>query len=145
MIFIPDLETRKKHTKYLTNYITNFLEYFTSDNEIKAYIVIFFHSLLILPSSAYILFGKINALYYAIIVELIIIFLLHFYFNGCILIRIERELFNDKDWFGQWTVPFIILKKMGMELTPRFMTNLFICSAILISLFIFLRLAFNFD
>lgn len=143
--FIPDLETRKSHTKYLTTSLSNFLDYFTTNSETKAYIVIFIHSLLILPASGYILFGKINKIYYAFIVELLIIFLLHFYFNGCILIRIEREFFNDKDWFGQWTIPFLILKKMGMELTPRFINNLFICYAILLSLFVSLRLAFNFD
>lgn len=143
--FIPDLETRKKHTKYLTKSISNFLDHFTKNNETKAYIVIFIHYLIVLPLFFYIIFGKVNAIFYFFLTELLIIFLLHFYFNGCILIRIEREFFNDDKWFGQWTLAFHLLKRFGIELTPRLINNIFISWGILLSLFIFLKLALNFD
>jgi hypothetical protein len=141
---IPDLETRKKHTSYLTRSVSNFLEYFTSNDEIKAYIIIFIHYLIVVPPMFYLIFGKVDKLFYVFILLWVIIFSLHFYFNGCIFIRIERELLKDKDWRGQWTPVFFVLKKFNIEPTTGLINNIFICWGILVSLLILLRLIFNF-
>ena len=46
----------------------------------------------------------------------ILTLVLHFFFKGCICFRLERELFQDKNWYG----PYGLLEFVGIEVnTPN--------------------------
>ena len=44
------------------------------------------------------------------------IILLHIVFNGCILLRVERTLFNDKYWYNLFNIIIFPLKQIGIVL-----------------------------
>lgn len=68
--------------------------------------------------------------------------ILHIYFGGCIFIRIERELLDNKSWKGIWTHIFDFLEYMGYEITNDFSNNIFVCMAIIICFVIFIKMIY---
>lgn len=30
----------------------------------------------------------------------------HLFFDGCLIVRVERKLLHDDQWYGFWTIPF---------------------------------------
>ena len=135
----PDLEIRKKHTANILEFTSNIMNYITKDNKMKGYLIVLFHALIYFPTYAYLLVGSYNLLYYACLIVWVLIFILHFYFNGCILIRIERHFFEDKEWKGVWSPLFNSLNVIGIDYSKSHMNNIFICSCVFISLIVFLR------
>ena len=67
----------------------------------------------------------------------------HFYFNGCIFTRLERDLWNTKDWYGPWILPFNILQELNVPITPALANNIYICVGIAITILIIMRIIFN--
>lgn len=58
------------------------------------------HYFIIFYVMLYILFGSIGRVWHIIFGLYIFIVLQNFYFNGCILTRLERRLFNDDNYKG---------------------------------------------
>ena len=112
----------------------------TKDNIRSGIIVALFHYTGFLLIAYKIIFGELDYLYYFYVFLWIIVVISNVIFKGCILMRIERYLFNNKDWFGIWELIFYPLNKLGIELTRENKKNIFIYSAHIISLFIILRL-----
>lgn len=142
MFKIPDLDTRKTHTKYLINKFDKLTEKITQDKKIKGCILYFFHSCLVIPVILTLLFGSINIYFYISLLIWIIIMFLHVYFGGCIFIRIERELLDNKSWKGFWTHIFDFLEYMGYEITNDFSNNIFVCMSIIICFVIFIKMIY---
>lgn len=140
---IPSIETRKKHTKILINYVQDKLFKLTGNDAISGYIVFLFNRIVTDLPLIYILIGEINWLFYLFFVAWIAIFNLHLYFNGCILIRLERSLWNTRDWFGTLAWIFSPLVKTGVEMTPNLVNNIFICWGIVIFMVGFLRFLYS--
>jgi hypothetical protein len=103
-------------------------------------ILFFAHNLLIGGLIIYAILGPINRFYWVSVVVLCALLPLHFYFNGCILIRLERYFWNDYNWKGLWTYLFGALAQMGIDITPAFENNTYIVLASSIMLVIFIRL-----
>jgi hypothetical protein len=135
----PDLETRKKHTASILECTSNIIDPIAKDNKTKGYLILLFHLFICFPTYIYLLVGSYNLLYYACLILWIAIFIMHFYFNGCILIRMERHFFDDKEWKGVWSPLFNSLKVIGIEYSKSHMNNIFICSGVLLLLIVFLR------
>ena len=72
-----------------------------------------------------------------------IICVLHLYFNGCICTKIERELWETKEWYGPWILPFTILEKIGIPITSGLANNIFMCWGIAIVTWIIIRILFH--
>ena len=51
----------------------------------------------------------------------------HYYFNGCLITRIERKLWKDyPKWYGpKSSLGFIIVEKMGYEMNSELANNIF--------------------
>jgi len=142
MFKIPDLDTRINHTKYLINNFDKLTDKIIKDKKIKGGILYFFHSCLVISVFLILLFGSINIYFYISLLIWIIIMILHIYFGGCIFIRIERELLDNKSWKGLWTHIFDFLEYMGYEITNDFSNNIFICVAIIICFVIFIKMVY---
>ena len=72
----------------------------------------------------------------------IIIFGLHFYFNGCILTKIERHLWKANDWYGPWMLPFKMLEQVNINLTSELMRGIFIMWGIFLTIFTILKIIY---
>ena len=70
---------------------------------------------------------------------------LHVYHNGCIFTRIERELWQSKDWLGPWVLPFYCLERIGISVTSGLANNIFVCWGILVIIWIILRIIFSIE
>lgn len=141
MNFINSLEKRKQHTEYIVKNAVDFTTLFIKNKKVSGYFVIFIHIFIGLLSLIYLIFFKdMDYLFYSYLLLWIIIFFLHFYFNGCIMIRIERELIEDKKWCGAWTPLFSLLENyFKLRITNKMANNIFICTGILIIVGIFLK------
>jgi len=138
-----DIETRKLHTQQIIHLISKYLNIFTNNNNnLSAYLLFFFHLVICGIPLLYILFGSINKIFYFCLLIWLCIVILHFYFGGCIITKTERYLFNNNNnkWYGIWNILFIPLNKMGVEITKNMSSNIYICSGIILFLFIFLKL-----
>lgn len=142
MFTIPDLNTRKKHTKYLIKKFDESTGKIIENSKLRGKILYYFHCFIVSTIFLIILFGSINVYFFISLALWIIIMLLHLYFGGCIFIRIERELFDDKSWKGIWTYIFNILEHYGYTITDNISNNIFICIAILLSSIFFMKMIY---
>lgn len=120
-LFSLSLETRKKHTKQIIEYTENLLKSLniSKNDGINGFIVVLIHWILTGIPLMYIFFGEINNYYYFSCFIWLIIFLMHLYFKGCILTRIERKLWHEKKWWGPWIFLFTPLKFVGIDITDK--------------------------
>ncbi len=139
MFKIPDLDTRKNHTKYLIKKFDESTSKIIENKHLRGKLLYYFHCCLVSVIFLIILFGSINIYFFISLTLWIIIMFLHLYFRGCIFIRIERELFDDKSWKGIWTYFFSVLECYGYNVTDNISNSIFICSAILFSSIFFMK------
>lgn len=99
---IFSLENRKKNTKYIIDTVSKWILQLTKkeNNVAAAKLLILFH----INSVSFVLYNLIIAdvsfLFYFLTLIWIIIISSNYYFHGCILARIERELLQDETWAG---------------------------------------------
>ena len=110
---IFDKKYRKSYTKNKINNITDLLlKFFKTKKQAGWFVCIFMHYMphLIL----FILFLKdpFNILFFFV---WLVAFAMHLFFNGCIHLRLERHLFENKKWAG----PYHLLENLGMELNTK--------------------------
>ena len=137
------LEERKNNTKNIIEYVKKKLLNITNNRYINGYILVLFHWLLTGIPLVYLFIGEINILFYISCFIWIIVFILHFYFHGCIFSRIERDLWQEKKWWGPWIFLFTPLENIGIDMTTALANNIFICWGSSIVLLVFLRLLFK--
>lgn len=95
-----ELENRKKITKNIVDRSTNILKRIIS-KKYAGLMVVSFHYFLIMLPIVYIYFGKANNIYfYVSVLFFTLVILFHYYFGGCILTRLERELLESSKWYG---------------------------------------------
>ena len=67
---------------------------------------------------------------------------LHLFFNGCIHLRLERSLFNNKKWYG----PYHILENFGIELNTKTITKyLYILITVIAAIYVIKLIQYWFD
>ena len=96
------LENRKKNTKYIIDTVSEWMLTLTGkeNNKGAASIFLLFH----MNSVSFILYNllvsDVSILFYFFTFIWMIIISSNYYFHGCILARIERELLQDETWAG---------------------------------------------
>ena len=133
------IETKKRHTGLVIDYVRRKLFQLTGNDAISGYIIFILHHIVACLSLIYILIGEINWLFYFVFASWIAAFGAHLYFNGCILTRLERTLWNTRDWSGTLAWIFAPAGKTDIEMTPNLVNNIFICCGIVVFMVGFLR------
>ena len=140
-----DIESRKKNTKLITNFVKDTLYKYNENHVMNGFYVLLVHWIACAIPSFIIIFGSINIYFYLSCLCWLVIFGAHLYFKGCIFTRIERELWQDKKWYGPWVFPFKVLESSGIEVTPNLSNNIFICWGIILIIFVFLKILWKID
>jgi len=140
---IPDIETRINHTNWVVEKTSEYLNKFTNDSNVSGNILLIIHWTIVSFSMLYILLGQINIYFYVSVLIWFVIMILHFYFHGCICIKIERNLWNMKEWKGPWGYLIKLLELMNVEMTNKLLNNIFNCWGILFTMFILLKIIYN--
>ena len=78
----------------------NTFNLFNLKKSTKGLTLIIIHYLTILSILFYLIFGKVNMLFYFITVFLVFVFIINIIYKGCPLIRLERKYINNKEWYG---------------------------------------------
>ena len=110
------LEQRKKNTNFIINHSQKFLYKITGDNKLSGFLVVIIHWYIIGIPLIYLLFGKVSTLYYILSYLVYVIYAFQIYFKGCILARIERNLFETTKWWGPWIVLFKPIEYIGIQM-----------------------------
>ena len=140
---MPPIEIRKKHTEFLIDRTKRRLFKLTGNDAVSGYIIFIFHQVIACLSLTYILIGEINWIFYLFFISWIVAFIVHLYFNGCILTKIERSLWNTKDWSGTLAWIFSPIDNNSVMMTPNLVNNIFICCGIVIFMVGFLRFLYS--
>lgn len=135
-----DVDTRKNHTDVIFNFLDRLLSLFTNDRIIKGNIMYCAHNWLIGFMLIFLTYGWIGPLYFVFMILYFSLFLLHFYFNGCICIRVERRFYGISDWKGMWCMLFDSLEKMGLTMTNALENNVYIAVSVCMTSIIVMRL-----
>ena len=105
-------EIKKERISTIINYIDKLLNTVTEKKMIKGYIVLVFHWLFVILEFGFFSIFPVNIVS---IITISIIILIHTYTHiyygasGCIITRIERNFFDDNEWFGPITIIYRIL------------------------------------
>ena len=108
-----DKQSRIALTKNKINKITDFLlKIFPNKNQAGWFITIFAHYLPHLIFTILLFMLPFNT---GILLVFLFGYLFHLFFNGCFHLRLERHLFNDKNWKG----PYHILEYFDLNLNSK--------------------------
>lgn len=138
-----DLDTRKRNTKLILTTSKNILYKINPNHAVNGLIVLLFHWCSVgIPLLGLFIFN-LDWKFYTAAIMWIVVLLLHLYFNGCIFTRLERELWNTKDWYGPWFLPFNVLEYLNVPITSGLANNIYVCWGIAITIWIIIRIVFN--
>lgn len=140
-----DIETKKKNTKFITNFVKDTMYKYNPNHVLNGFYVLLVHWIACAVPSLIIIFGPINIYFYLSCLCWLCIFGAHSYFKGCIFTRIERELWGDKTWYGPWVFPFKILESSGVDVRSNLSNNIFICWGIIMTILVFLKVLWKID
>jgi len=97
---IFDLENRKKYTKIIIQTISNIMIKVFDNKIVAGSLFILIHIVSVLFVIYSIINDKVVSYYHAYSFFWIIIIYSNYYFNGCILSRIEKHILQNKTWAG---------------------------------------------
>ena len=119
MINIFNIEDRKIYTKDKIKKITSLLtSIFKTGDKAGWFIAFFLHYIPHVITLLLFLYYPFNL---SFLIIWLISFCLHLFFKGCIHLRLERSLFNNKKWSG----PYHILENFDIELNTKNMQKLY--------------------
>jgi len=138
-----NLETRKRNTRWIVHNTKNILYKINSNHAVNGLIILLFHWISVgVPLLGLFIFD-LDWKFYVAAAMWITILMLHLYFNGCICTRIERELWDTKDWYGPWFLPFSVLEHINVPITSGLANNIYVCWGIAVTIWIIVRIVFN--
>ena len=135
------IQERKMHMKHIIDNIDIIKNNIKINNTQFVYSIIVIHTIIVGICILYLLLCKIDKIYFIFILIWILIIILNFYFNGCVLTRIERYYLKDDKWYGPPTIPFLML---GYPISKQEANNfIYVCSfiitiTIIVKLFLYL-------
>jgi len=129
------LSDSKTNTSNLINYTRYQLYKLTKSHKISGTLIFIFHFLLGGSTLLFLIFGSKKSDFYIIsMLTWIIIFILHVYFKGCIFVKLERKLWDTKNWYGPWTLPFYFIELFGIKINGKNSNIIFIGWGLLLSI-----------
>ncbi len=117
---IFDLEKRKKYTKCIVETVSNTMVYFIQNKIVAGWILVFFHAIIGLYLMFNLITQEVNSIYHIYTFIWVMVIYLNYFFNGCILARIEKELLQDKSWGGPINLLLFYKKDKDKETLNNF-------------------------
>lgn len=135
------LNQRKKHTNMIIHHTQKTLYNITKNNRLSGFLLVIIHWVIIGIPVLYLLFGKVNTLYYILTYLAYVVYTLHLYFKGCILSRIERKLFETTEWWGPWIVLFKPLEYIGIYMNTNLANKIINCGILVLTIVILYKMS----
>jgi hypothetical protein len=138
-----DLENRKKYTKCIVETISNVFLTVFRNRLVAGGAFILFHIVSVLFVIYSIIYDKVVSCYYIYAFIWLIIIYSNYYFNGCVLSRIEKHILQDNTWAGPINLlfyPFHLFYKPNKQIMNDYIKFFW---ATPVSLFIILKYLFE--
>jgi hypothetical protein len=100
------LENRKKYTKSIVEIISDIMITVFNNRIIAGSLFVLFHIVSVLLIIYNIVYDKVVSYYHLYGFLWLIIIYSNYYFNGCILARIEKNILQDNTWAGPINILF---------------------------------------
>ena len=141
------LENRKKNTKWIIDTVSESMLTLTGkeNNKIAGLMFILLHMNLMSCLLYNLLVSDVTHFFYFLSFLWMVLISSNYYFHGCILARIERELLQDETWAGPINItlfPLHLFYKPNMQILNEYIKYFW---ATPISLFIILKYIFDDD
>ena len=129
----------KDNIKQIITWVAdNLKSYISPNNQLNGFIVFIIHFLLQILVYFILLTYPIHSIcFYIAFCVWVIIIMSNFYFKGCILLRLERYLWNTKTWYGP-----IYLFCDTCNMSHNTINNFFICRQLIVVTLVFMRILF---
>jgi NAD(P)-dependent dehydrogenase (short-subunit alcohol dehydrogenase family) len=140
---IFNLDNRKNNTNFIIDIVSNIFLYLINNKTFSGYLLVFLHSFFGIFIIYNLIVKDIGILYYIYTIIWIIVIFSNYYFHGCILVKVEQKLFQDKSWIGPINMLFYFLHlfyKPDKNILNNFI-KYFICAPV--STLIILKYIFN--
>ena len=108
----------------ITNSIADWSESLVGSRYDAGVIIAVFHLIIVATIIYLFFFSSTCAGFYIGIVGVLTIIILHFIFSGCFLLRVERTLLNDKQWYNFFNLIIFPLENVGVTLTKDNIYNI---------------------
>ena len=138
-----DLETRKKYTKCIIETVSNIIFKIFKSRFVAGWLFVLFHIVSVLFIIYSIIYDKVVCYYYVYSFIWIIIIYSNYYFNGCILSRIEKHILQDTTWAGPINIlfyPFHLFYKPNKQIMNNYIKFFWVTP---VSSFIILKYLFE--
>lgn len=112
----------------------------SSETETAGWYVFCVHMLIVAIVTYLLLWSNSLTLLSLGIISWLCIVAQHMIFDGCWMVRLERRLWETKEWYGPWTPVFKTLHFLGMSNNKRTHNLIFVIFALSLTSFAFLRL-----
>lgn len=119
------------------------LKIISNDPKMNGFFVFLIHLFIQLVIFYFLFLYPVGVVFYIVYSIWVIILTSIFYFHGCILTKLERKLWNTKQWHGLFFF-YYNCNDLNLNLSTTFLDNLFICKIICITTILFLRILFNY-
>jgi hypothetical protein len=138
-----DLETRKKYTKGIAAFVSDTLVKVFRSRCVVGSLFVLFHIVSVLFVIYSLIYDKVVSYYYGYSLIWLIIIYSNYYFNGCILSRIEKHILQDNTWAGPINLlffPFHLYYKPNKQIMNNYIKFFWVTP---VSLFIILKYLFE--
>lgn len=116
----------------------NLTLYISHNNRFNGFIVFIIHFLLqIFVYFVLVTYPIYSTCFYLALCVWTIIIVSNFYFKGCIMLKLERYLWNTKTWYGP-----ILMFCDTCDMSPTTVNNFFICRQLIVITIVFMRILF---
>uniref|UniRef100_A0A6C0KIV9 DUF2784 family protein n=1 Tax=viral metagenome TaxID=1070528 RepID=A0A6C0KIV9_9ZZZZ len=135
-----NLENNRKLLYQFLDYFYDFFDHLKLNNVWIGFIISFLHYSIITFIIIYFIIGPINSLYYFLIFFSSLLILINIIFNCCPLIKLERKLFDNKQWYGIYEYEF---KLLHIPLTRKNIKISYYLKILVLLIVLFFRLYWN--
>jgi len=137
------LEPSKETTRYVVERMAIFMRsVLPFSDDMLGLVSVIIHILFGVCIIGLLVFGKVNSLYYLYIFLWGLVIYSNYFFHGCILSRLERYLFDNKNWCGPVSLTNHLLEIFGITVNKDIANTIIkyliaapICTMIILKLF----------
>lgn len=131
-------QINKEQNKKLLLFVEDKLKFISNNNKFNGFVLFIFHLLFQLISIYILFFYPISPIFYFTLFIWILILISNYIFKGCILTKLERYLWQNKEWFG----PYYICCNLNNWSSNK-IKNMYICQITILITILFLRILFK--
>ena len=133
------LQLSRQKREEIVNCLACYCEKVFGSKRRAAFYVVVGHYTVVLTAVGAIVFSNNSIIFRIAVICWGVVVFLHNVFDGCLLVRLERALFDSKKWYGIWHLFLIPLEMIGYPTTRSLLDLVLVWSAFIVTSIALLR------